>query len=508
MSNPNPPATHPVGRRLPVWLGVLALLGYAVFLGRHIEAVAGGADSSGYLNSARLLAAGRLSGELRLPPEFAAVPDLPVMHFTPMGAIATPDRRRLIPTYPTGLPLHFAAAGKLLGWTHGPLVVLIAAATGAVGLCYLTARELGLSISLALAGATVLAAFPVFLFTSLQPLSDTLATAWSLAALWAALRARRQPWAAAAAGAAFAVATLVRPTNLLLLPGLVVLVGFSWRRLILFGLGGLPGAGWLAGYNAALYGHPFSSGYGDIFAAFAGAYGGPTLLHFARWLALLLPAIVLVLPVAALIRRELRTRDLLGLGLLFAAIVGCYAFYEVSHEVWWCLRFILPGVPALILAALLGVEALARGPGARWPRGVRRGGALALALWALAGSWHWSSRLGVFLVPHYESAYAAGCRLAREQLPPDALVAGLSFSGSLYYYTDFPVLRWDLIEASHFSRYVALAREAGRPICAVLFDSEEAGAFRRCPGDWTRLARVRNVSLWQLNPSAPDARRS
>ena len=54
------------------------------------------------------------------------------------------------------------------------------------------------------------------------------------------------------------------------------------------------------------------SGYGDIFSAFALSYGAPTALHFAKWLALLLPAVVLALPFAALARSD-RRRELLAL---------------------------------------------------------------------------------------------------------------------------------------------------------------------------------------------------
>ena len=41
------------------WLGLLALAAYAVFLARNTAVVAGGSDSSGYLNSARLFAEGK-----------------------------------------------------------------------------------------------------------------------------------------------------------------------------------------------------------------------------------------------------------------------------------------------------------------------------------------------------------------------------------------------------------------------------------------------------------------
>lgn len=85
MSNPNTPglssralaclrAATPAQKSL--WFRVLAggaLDGYIVFLAPKTTAVAGGSDSSGYLNSARLLAAGRLQAELRLPPEMANI---------------------------------------------------------------------------------------------------------------------------------------------------------------------------------------------------------------------------------------------------------------------------------------------------------------------------------------------------------------------------------------------------------------------------------------------------
>src|SRR5688572_29915175 len=66
-----------------VWLGLIALAGYALFLGAHTTVVAGGSDSSGYLHSARLLATGRLQTEVRVPPEFGVPSEVTRKHFTP-----------------------------------------------------------------------------------------------------------------------------------------------------------------------------------------------------------------------------------------------------------------------------------------------------------------------------------------------------------------------------------------------------------------------------------------
>ncbi|MFM9032449.1 MAG: hypothetical protein ACKOTF_17600, partial [Opitutaceae bacterium] len=127
MSNPNPPS----GRaRARWWLlaGFAALALYTAFLGRHAAVVAGGADSSGYLNSARLLLEGRLQAALRAPSELGPAASLDAMHFLPQGFFPSRERGLLNPTYPTGLPLHLAAAHATLGPRAGTFAVLLGAA--------------------------------------------------------------------------------------------------------------------------------------------------------------------------------------------------------------------------------------------------------------------------------------------------------------------------------------------------------------------------------------------
>ena len=102
-----------------------------------------------------------------------------------------------------------------------------------------------------------------------------LATTWCLAAMWAALRARRDRRWAAACGVAFGIAVLIRPTNAVLLPALVVLLGFDWRRLGLAVVGGLPCVAWLAVYNHSLYGGALRSGYFNWSEFFALRYFWP-----------------------------------------------------------------------------------------------------------------------------------------------------------------------------------------------------------------------------------------
>ena len=110
------------------------------------------------------------------------------------------------------------------------------------------------------------------------------------------------------------------------------------------------------------------------------------------------------------------------------------------------------------------------------------------------------------MMKRFEPVSADASLAARDRLPKNALVVCSAFSGSLYFYTDFAVLRSDQLEAPSFAHYSALAHGAGRPVCAVLFQSEEAEAFRRCPGAWTRVAQIANVGLWQLAGGRPDPR--
>lgn len=496
--SPRPlPESIPASRRM-IWLGLILLAAYAVFLGSHASVFAGGSDTSGYLNSARLLAAGKLQDEQRIPSEFGPPAALSRHHFMPLGYVALEGNPHLPPTYPVGLPLHLALAGKLFGWNVGPIVVELALALAAVALCYVLARQLGIDPWLAGAGAAILAVFPVFLFTSVQPLSDTPATTWCLAAACLAVRARRTSgWGwPVACGAAFAMAVFVRATNALLLPALVLFLGWNAQRLIRFVLGGLPGALWLGYYNATLYGGPLRSGYGPIEQAFHRDFGLPSLINFATWLALLTPVVLLGLPLITWWRT--RTKETIALATWIGAIAGAYTFYEFSRETWWSLRFILPVLPALNVCSLLALQPLSRP--------LRHAATVGLLAWAVASSLAWSTRLHALSPKNNERVYAEATRQARATLPPNALVAAMHASGALYYYTEFPVLRWDQIGAADFARYAAQASAAGRPIYALLFDGlEDEARAVRMPGQWSRLATTGPIGLWQLAGHSPAA---
>jgi len=342
-------------------------------------------------------------------------------------------------------------------------------------------------------------AFPVTIFASVQPLSDVLAATWVLATVFAAFRASQSLGWAFATGAALAVAVFVRPTNVLLLPALIVLLGLRWRPLTAAALGGLPGAGLLLACNTHLFGSPWQMGYGPVHEAFAVRYFWPTVLHFAQWLALLLPAVLLVLPFVALRVARSRSRELLALACWFLVPVTVYAFYEFSHETWWYLRFLLPAAPALILAALLGLETLV----------ITRSRSLAimavaLSGWAVGLSWYRTATLHTLFIKSYEKAYAEVGAWTAKNLPANTVILANADSGALYRYTPFPVLRWDQMSPAEFTAHAAHFARASRPLYLVTFAAEETHVLgERVPARWEKIANVENRRIWRHAGPAP-----
>lgn len=491
---PARPRLPPRPTLLTVAALVLLALGYAWLLSRHISPYAGGADSSGYLNSAALLRAGQFTTPVRSLPghtgtEFGALAHLP------LGFVIKPDTDRLVSSYPLGLPLHLAAFASLTGLDQATVPLNLCAALAGGVLMFLLARRLDLPLLPALGGAALLLLCPLYLFSALQPMSDLLALVWALAALYAALRARPSSGWAFFCGVAVALAVLTRPSNLLLALPVVLALGTAWRRYLWVGLGGLPGALLLAWYNQKLYGSPLATGYGDVRSAFSALYLLPNLAHFARWIPLLLTPLVLAALVAPF-TPDGRRRDGLVLLAWAGALIGFYAFYYHSGETWWYLRFILPAFPVLILAALTGGQALINR--------ARHRPFIWITLLAAALIWETIlfRRLGVLHVKEGEATYPAAAAWARTHLPRNAAVFCMQVSGAVFYYTDFLVVRWDLAEIGPL---LAALRTQQRPVYAILYEFEEPLARKRIPGVWIREGNVNQATCWRIDavPAAP-----
>ena len=295
---------------------------------------ASGADPSGYVSHASLLARGRIVDAEALIAE-VAWPDA-AWAFTPLGyrpatsallpgpsaansprpsaadspdptgggaGLAAAERRKgeLVPGYPLGLPALMAIAQWFAGDTGPFLVVPLLAALAVLGCFGLGARLH--SRTAGVVAAALMATSPVQLFQVVQPMSDVPAATWTVLAVLAAITPGRI--AAVAAGVAFSMAVATRP-NLAPVGLLVVACAAGWpaarvtrpqaRRVVWTVLGMLPLAAVMMGAQWRLYGSPVATGYGGLDQYFAWASVWPNVAAYtARVMTGETPAILLTL---------------------------------------------------------------------------------------------------------------------------------------------------------------------------------------------------------------------
>jgi hypothetical protein len=491
-----------------LWAVIIAAAGYGWFIYEKCAPYAGGSDSSGYLNSARLLAHGRLSEQVRTVPGLVP-PAWSYYFYQPLGYAVDPQTGRMVPSYPIGLPIHYMIAAAVVGFEKAVRVVNALNALAAGALLYALGRQLGLARRWSLAGVALLWGCPVWIYQSLQPMSDNVATTWSLAAILCALRSHKRPAWAPAAGAALAVAVLVRPTSALLMLPVTVALGGRWRAWAGFALGALPGALCLGAYNVIVYGRIIATGYSqsgtNIFDAFGWEFLRGNLRHFAVWIPQLLSfpvAILAVVGLPALIRREPRVVLLLATWL--AAFVGLYSCYFCAGETWWYLRFLLPALPAVILAALLALQLFSdRLPGKMaWlvPAAV-----LAVSLTTQV---RLVRRLEVTGIRGGEHNYLLAATWLDEHLPAEAILLTMQLSGTVTYYNTQAIVRWDQITRDDFELLRHTAAALHRPIYAALFPFEQPRLQEQLGGEWISVGKAGNVTIWRLaGPATTEAPR-
>jgi hypothetical protein len=485
------------------------LLGYLFLLCDRAFLSAGGSDSSGYLNAAKLLTRGKLTEPVEPLRRFGLSQEF-VHVFIPLGFSPGVKPGTMVPSYPPGLPLHMAAAALVGGWARAPFWVSPVAATLSLLLVYGIGRELGMSRALAVAAAACLAVFASFFWFGLQPMSDVPATAWTLAALLAALRARRSHGAAYLCGAAFGMAVLVRPTNILLAVALLLAVPFERRILLRVALGGLPFAAFLFTTNQIANGSPFTSGYGNMSSGFSLGFFPVRIRHYGYWLAALgTPFLVLGwLAVAGV--RSLPRRDRVLLIVWPAVLLLFYCCWE-PYETWWYTRFLLPGIPAMILAMFFVVErgfrpAVAPGdlpvpPSRRW-----RILALALSVVVLSNGIAWIRRLPILDSARGEQIYPEACRWTASVVPPNSIIAAMQMTGAMKYYTDLTFARIDWIEPAEFPALRSRIEAAGYHWYALVGPADGDLLQKNLPGAWKEIARLRDQTLFRLDETVPGDR--
>jgi hypothetical protein len=486
-------------------LGLLATA-YAWLVFSNAGRSVGGSDSSGYYNAARALAAGRPLERIE-PPSAPVRPEEGHL-FIPLGYVLGREPGTMATFYPPGLPLHFVAAAALAGWDLGPFLVSPLASVASLLLLYFLARELALSRIGSLAAVAMFAAVPVFSFFAVQLMSDVVAAAWAIATILLALKSRRHPNLAFAAGFAFGVGVLVRPTSAILV--LPLFFAFEPRPRIWasFVAGGAPCAVFLFAFDRACYGGFLKTGYavGGVESGFAWANFPERFRHYVRWISAMMSPLV---PAAWLLlgadgRRPLRTRLLLISW--FGGFLLLYCFYG-PYEAWWYTRFLLPGIPALPIAAVMLAESLlsriraraALRPGAA--AGALRAGRAAAAIAFLVVCFvgiRLARRYDVLDIGRGESIYPDGIRWASARVPKNALVVAMQFSGAMKAYHWGKLVRWDWMEEKNFPEFRQRMEAAGYVFYALTFPQEIPEMAAHLPGTWKPRGSYRQASLWEL----------
>ncbi len=476
-------------------LALAALAGWFGLLLVHRVEIAGGADSSGYLTESRLWLQGKPIRTLTLPRELH-LPSGSFRWFIPLGFVPGPSEGTMVPSYPPGLPLQMAAL-TLIGGSRAPFLLSPLAALASVLLLFVLARQFGLERGWSAAAAVILGVFPTLLFIAIQPMSDVVATAWILAALVCGMRSRHHVGWGVAAGLAVGIAVLVRPTNILILPALMIAVGLRRRHILALAGGATPAMLALMAINQHLYGSPFRTGYGDAGVLLAWSNIPSGLQHYGGWLMVLMTPLVFPLGLAGLGVRDVPGRLRLLLATWFGSFFVFYCVYQ-PYDAWWFTRFLLPAFPAVILSLLLLLRVIAR----RLTAGLRVmtiGTVLALVIGT--GIWHVRHK-SVFEIGDGEQVYEQATRGVEKHVPANAILIGMQMSGAIYHTSGTTMLRWDALNADRFELIRAHAALDRRPLYALLFDFERPEVFTRTGHHWTEVERWGPVALYR--PEAVD----
>jgi hypothetical protein len=463
----------------PRLLGGIAaalVLAYGALLWSNLSRVVGGSDSSGYLNAARLFAAGKTSRAIPIPPELD-VNNLDA--FVPLGFVRQPGASTMVSFYPPGFPLHLLVAAWLAGWDGGPFYVSPLAALVVITLVFLLARRF-VRTEVALLAALTMACCAVLIYQGVQPMSDVVAAAWCTAAAAAALWQRDTAAPALLAGTALGIAVLVRPPSLLMLVPLLLFLRpkqYLWAF-----LGAAPFAALLCWYNLQTFGSPLEGGYRTGGALEAFQFSGAMLraAHHLGWTIRQLGPVVLIGSIASLGIPWTIFRIRLGFFLWFIAFLACYSLYD-AYNTWWYTRYLLPAYPALLVTTAATAEHFLQRR-TMWSRVT----AALIAAITLGFAVTTTLHLRVFEVDEEQRPILRAAAWLTENLPPSSLLVGMEMSGATLSYTSHYPVRWERSNRQELKEWVQTAARHGRGSWAILMP-HEVPEFRTRFGDLGRL---------------------
>ncbi len=475
-------------------LGFGALMVYLLWVNRPAGVT--GSDPFAYVQMALDLAQrGTPLHQFPLAP-FAANLGLPALPTTHVGYVL-PDAQGFAPTvWPPGYSMLLALAYRTMDVTGMLSFNIIVGMAGLVLTGALTAlvcppRWQRLPLALGTGAAIVLATSPEQLTRLVVPLADGAAQLFTTLAVVTLLYATRlsltRPYAYALAGAfaglALALAYSIRYTQVLILPGLLLMawIGFHDSRsrrnflagfLLAAALGALPDL-W---YRTQTFGAPWRFGSGELglfawgaLSEAASRLGGE--LFAWRELGWLWPSALV--GAAYLWRRQRRAA--VGLLAVYVPLLAFHLWYPFLR-----LRDLLSLLPLLAALCAVGGAAVLFW---LWRRGtvirlLTVTLLLGLSLLRLSALTDWFGG-GFYTFGYLRAEQMQGLREIAAFTPPEAVVASSLNSGAVEMYGQRQTVRpGNLLQpglgwsAGQWADFVAALRATGRPLC-LLMDSPE-----------------------------------
>lgn len=475
------------------FIGVIALASVIV-AATFATRSAAGADASGYLSQADMWAKGESFhftwGAVSEPFQF---PDHDAWLTTPLGwrPHDLTAGQVQVPTYPPGLPLLMAVPHTAAGLQGANGVVIAAAGISVWATGMLAGGVAGII-------AAILIAFsPVFLYQSLQPMSDVPVTAaWLVCFLLINRGGKPSGVSSLLAGMACAIAVLIRPN---LAPLAIVPLVIATNK-ITFALPVVL-AGLFLGYQQLLwYGSPFQSGYGAAEELFDPANVGANSIRYAGWLVATAPLLWLA-PFGFVRLRH--SSVALGLAVFSVLVVVAYLIYAVFDQ-WSYLRFLLP---AMAVFAVFAATALAAWIG-RWPAAWRAPIFLALVLGAMAHGLLVARSLDTFKLADQLRRVEQIADYLKRNTPDYAVIISGEQSGAMRYYTGRRILRWEAAVPEVLSAAIGSLEASSRPVHIVLDAWENEPFMNKFKGvpevslDWPPAVDAgtsHRTKLWNLS---------
>jgi hypothetical protein len=535
---------------------LILLFCYSVFLWFNICAYAGGADSSGYLNLAKLITSGKLQEKQRIIDGVEG--EISEFAYVPLGFKPANKDGYLDSFYPIGFPSLIALLSLFVGIDIAAHLVIWLHAIGSLVLIYYFALELRFERFWALIAAVLLAINPLFLSYSLQLMSDMPSLFWCSLAIFAALnpnpslelpRSRylsqdsegstlrfrsslyerytfgavlgsnlqnpglaqdrgssndgfglkndQKKWAIIC-GIATGIAVLIRPTNVLIFAPLLVAFGKNWRGLFLCGCSGLPFAAILLITNYLSYGQFFATSYPDLSDKFGSEFIPFSIEAYARYLPLVLTPFVVFLVsifVPSIWRQSKKPQWVFAVWIL--SFLTFYAFYYFTHTTWWYTRFLLPSFMAMILAILMVVRAVAS-------LKIRFSRSFAIFFVLFSFFWQLSVIQMLRIISQSESlVYFEITSWVNNNLPADSAIIAMQDSGAIFFYTDLPIIRYDILSKDELVKIANTLQKKCRSIYAILHSHEVEAApvdlFSKLPGNWQKIHQINQIEVWKFD---------